>query len=216
VKPSKLDGAVIVAAICLCLGGCLGQPPPVEEYLRVGADGPECGVSEPAVKTIVVAVRPFKALDNLDRQAVLVADGRVLVPSMRWYWEGSPEALLTAAVEARINCLPGVGAVSPYRPRLTHDAALSGTISAFNIQEQGGLRFLAGLRLELWSEQFGELLATTEIKAEAPISGFTAASVAEAAAAALSDAAGQAAQWIEQNQGAIPARSGVDEEAEAS
>lgn len=209
-KPSS-SMKVIVAALCLCLTGCLGQPPPVGRYLRVGPDESACFGAERSGKKTVVALRLFKALDNLDRQAVLIADGRVLVPSMRWYWEGSPEAILTAAVAGRINCLPGFGAVSPYRPRLAHDAAISGTISAFNIQEQGGLRFLAGMRLELWSENYGELLAVTEIKAEAPIAGFDASSVADAAAAALAEAAEQAAKWIEGRQGDIPVRSGKDQ-----
>jgi len=211
VKPSNYL-FIVVAAVCLCMTGCLGKPPPIEQYLRVGSEATACAGAEQAGKSVVVAVRPFSALDNLDRQAVLVADGRVLVPSMRWYWEGSPEAIVTSSVTAGINCLPGVGAIFPYRPRLAHDAAISGTISAFNIQEKGGLRFQVGLRLELWSANFDGLLASGEIVAEVPIAGLDASSVADAAAAALADAADQAAKWLESRQGDIPVRNVADEE----
>ncbi len=188
--------AALTVLACLCLTACLGKAPPPEEYLRLGQSREACG-NVPVKDGVVLAMKPFKAPDNLNRQAVLLARGRVLSPSMRWYWEASPELLAGEAVAADVACLDGFAGAAPYRSRLDHDAGLTGTLSAFNLQEEGGTRFVIALRLELWSANYKRLLASTVIESARPVAAMDAQSVADAASGALAEAASKAGAWLE-------------------
>jgi len=186
--------AVMMAFICLSLGACLGKAPPVEEYLRLDSAG-KCAQGE-ANGGLVVAMKSFVALDNLDRQAVMTAMGRVLTPSLRWYYEASPEMLVEEAVTAEIACQPGFAGATQYRTRLVHDAGLVGAITAFNLQEEGGTRFVIALRLELWSANFKRLLASTVVESSESVAALDAHGVAEAASKALASASEKTALWL--------------------
>lgn len=202
-----------VVAVCLAgmtaLAGCLGSAPPVERYLRVAAVGAECArpVSEGRAEAQgVVAVMDFTALDNLDRPAVLVASGNVLVPSTRWYWEGAPQDVMTGVVVRTVNCLPGVAGVLKYRPRVEHQAVLTGSVTAFNVQRKGGSRFVAAVRLEVWTRDAKRLVASREFTAETALAGETPEAIADAASSAASQVADQAAAWLSGESGGVLAR----------
>jgi cholesterol transport system auxiliary component len=181
----------------------------VERYLRVEAVGGQCAKSIPESRSEaqgVVAVMDFTALDNLDRPAVLVASGNVLVPSTRWYWEGAPQDVMTGVVVRTVNCLPGVAGVLKYRPRVEHQAVLTGSVTAFNVQRKGGPRFVAAARLEVWTKDAKKLVASREFAAEAPLTGETPEAIADAASAAASQVADQAAAWLSGDSGGVLAK----------
>jgi ABC-type uncharacterized transport system auxiliary subunit len=202
----------LLAAACAAavfLTGCLGSVPPVEQYLRVDAVDMSCDRPVPDGRDQaqgVVAFMDLTALDNLDRPAVLIASGNVLAPSTQWYWEGSPQAVMTGIVTRMVNCLPGVAGVMKYRPRVEHQAVLGGSVTAFNVQRAGGTRFVAAVRLEIWTRDSKKLVASREFTAEAPVAGESAAAVAEAASKAASGVASQAAAWLSGGQGGVLAR----------
>lgn len=199
----------VCLAMVLVLGGCLGAVPPVEQYLRVTADGAGCGGASPDAADVSaqpVAFVPLKALDNLDRPAVLVADGSVLTPSLRWYWEGSPQSVMTAVLTRMVNCQTGVAGVLEYRPRVAHQAVLTGTVTAFNVQRQGRLRFVAGIRLDVWTRDSKTLVASREFAAQADMAGETAAAVAQAASEAAAAVASEACTWLSPATGGALAR----------
>lgn len=199
-RGKRLFGTVLAALVMAAgLAGCLGSVPPVEQYLRVQAVGAPCGGETPVPRDAargVVAFMELSALDNLDRPAVLVADGNVLAPSLRWYWEGAPQDVMTAVVTKTVNCLPGVAGVMKYRPRVEHQAVLGGEVTAFNVQRQGGARFVVAVRLDVWTKDARKLVASREITAEAGIAALTPSGVAEAASKAATDVATQAASWL--------------------
>lgn len=188
--------AVLAVLAVLCLGGCLGKTPPVEHYLRVS--GPACPRAEQGgAARPVLALKPLRAPDILDRSAVLVIEDRVLTPSLRWYWEGPPTELAGGALLAALECRGGVAAVSPYSPRLTHDAVLSGRLSAFNVVKSGqSLTFVAAGRVEAWSRRGEALLGATDIEVARPVSAPEAPAVARAAEEALTAWAEAVADWV--------------------
>lgn len=207
---SEGETAVRTTVISACLAGlflltgCLGSVPPVERYLRVETVATGCAegrANAAAAKPVVVAVMELTALDNLDRPAVLVADGNVLVPSTRWYWEGAPQDVVGAGIIRAVNCLPDVAGVLKYRPRVEHQAVLAGSVTAFNVQRKNGLRFVAGVRLEIWTKDARRLVASREFRAEIPVASETPEAIADAASQAVSDIAAAAADWLAKGTG---------------
>lgn len=193
-------------AMAVVLVGCLGSAPPVEQYLRVEPAPSPCGKISAVPGRAdhgVVAFKELRALDNLDRPAVLFADGSVLAPSLRWYWEGTPGSVMTMAVTQAVACLPGVTGVAAYRPRVGHDALMSGEVTAFNVQKQGGLRFVAAVRMEVWTRDQMRLVARGEFRAEVPMPGETAADIATAATTACGDIGRDVAAWMSAEKGGV-------------
>jgi cholesterol transport system auxiliary component len=204
-----------VAWLALLLPGCLGSPPPVEQYLRVETAFSPCagaGAAREGARAGVVAFKSLEAMDNLDRPAVLFADGSVLVPSVRWYWEGTPRDVMTAAVTQAVTCLSGVSGVIAYRPRVEHDAVMSGVVTAFNVQRKGGLRFVAAVGLEVWTKNQVRMLASREFQTEVAMRGETAADIAEAASRAATDIGREAAAWVSREDGGVLGRACLGEE----
>ncbi len=207
--------ALACLAMAAVLAGCLGSPPPVEQYLRVDTATSPCGkiAAFPGrAQPGVVAFLDLDAMDNLSRPAVLFADGNVLVPSVRWYWEGTPEEVMTAVITQAVNCLPGVTGVTTYRPRVEHDAVMSGNVTAFNVQRKGGLRFVAAVRVEVWTRNMMGMIGGKEFRAEAPMPGETASDIAEAASKAATDIGNEVAAWMTVENGGVLSRAFVPEE----
>jgi len=197
IKAAAVLGLLLVA-------GCLGSAPPVEHYLRVEATTAGCDKGAQhagASPSAVVAFMELTALDNLDRPAVLVANGSVLAPSTRWYWEGAPQDVVGAGIIRAVNCLPGVAGVLKYRPRVEHQAVLSGNVTAFNVQRKNGLRFVAGVRLEIWTKDARRLVASHDFATETPIAAETPEAIADAASLAVSRLAVEAAAWLTADSG---------------
>ncbi|MEF3698331.1 ABC-type transport auxiliary lipoprotein family protein [Desulfolutivibrio sp.] len=187
------------AAGLLLMAGCLGSAPPVEHYLRVEAATAGCDKGAghaTATPGVVVAYMDLTALDNLDRPAVLVANGSVLAPSTRWYWEGAPQDVMGGGIIRAVNCQPGVAGVLKYRPRVEHQAVLSGNVTAFNVQRKNGLRFVAGVRLELWTKDARRLVGSRDFAVETPIASETPEAIADAASRAVSRIAAEAVAWL--------------------
>ncbi|WP_246299088.1 ABC-type transport auxiliary lipoprotein family protein [Desulfolutivibrio sulfodismutans] len=195
--------AAVLAGLLL-MTGCLGSAPPVEHYLRVEAVTAGCDKGLPQMNvspSAVVAFMELTALDNLDRPAVLVANGSVLAPSTRWYWEGAPQDVVGAGIIRAVNCLPGVAGVLKYRPRVEHQAVLSGNVTAFNVQRKNGLRFVAGVRLDVWTKDARRLVGSRAFEVETPIAAETPEGIADAASQAVSRIAAEAAAWLSAGMG---------------
>jgi ABC-type uncharacterized transport system auxiliary subunit len=200
----------VAAALGLALlGGCIGKPGPVEEYLRVGGAEPcpqQSASQAQQGERLVVAVRPFKAADSIDRQAVMVARGRVATPSLRWYWEASPAKLFEQAVARGVDCAPGLAAAWPVRASTEAGVALTGTVTMFELQESPLVLNAAGA-CQLWDREGVKLLASRRFSASVPVKSFDAQAIAEAAAQALSSMGAEAGAWLSDNRPIIAGKS---------
>jgi len=176
------------------LGGCIGKSGPVEEYLRVGA-GADCQQqAAPAKDRVVVAVRQFKAAESLDRQAVMVARGRVSSPSLRWYWEAAPGKLFEQAVVRGLNCAPGLAAAWPVRSNTEAGLSITGSVTVFEIQEQP-LALNASAACQLWDGEGARMVDSRAFTASVPVKALDAQSIADAAAKALESMGSEAGSW---------------------
>lgn len=180
------------------LGGCIGKGGPVEQYLRVSGAEPCAQQSGPSQGRLVVAVRTFKAAESIDRQAVMVARGRVSSPSLRWYWEASPAKLFEQAVARGVDCAPGLAAAWPVRSATEGGATLTGTMTVFELQENPLVLNAAG-NCQLWDGEGAKLLASRQFTASVPVRSFEAQAIADAAAQALSSMGTQAGAWLSEN-----------------
>ncbi len=197
-------GLVALAAFaCLALGGCLGKPSPVEEYLRVLGQGGGCAASanvQPGAASgqnrEIVAVKTFKASESLDRQAVMLAAGRVLTPSLRWYWEASPGPLSSQAIAGELNCSSRLAAVWPMRSGTKAAKVLAGQVTAFEVQTQG-MQVRIAVRCQLWDGEETKVLAVRDFEAVAPVAELTSQAVAGSGASALATLSGQIRAWVE-------------------
>lgn len=191
--------ASLILVASAFLGGCLGKPGPVEEYLRVG--GGDTGCTQDVQDTragksrVAVALRQVKSADALDRQAVMLARGRVMSPSLRWYWEASPCRLAEQALVRAVNCTPGLAAIWPVRS--TTEAPLSMTVSltAFEVQEQPAV-MNAAMDCQVWDGSGTKLLVARTFSVQVPARALDAQSIAEAGSRALSGLSSEAAQWV--------------------
>ena len=194
----------LAVVVCLALGGCLGKPSPVEEYLRVLGQGVGCAASgavQPGtaaeLNREIVAVKTFKASESLDRQAVMLAVGRVLTPSLRWYWEASPGPLSSQAIAGEINCSSHLAAVWPMRSGTRAAKVLAGQVTAFEVQTQG-MQVRIAVRCQLWDGEEAKVLAVSDFESVAPVAALTSHAVAVSGASALAALSSQIRAWVEQ------------------
>jgi len=191
--------ASLILAASAFLGGCLGKPGPVEEYLRVG--GGDTGCTQDVQDTqagkarVAVALRQVKSADALDRQAVMLARGRVMSPSLRWYWEASPCRLAEQALVRAVNCTPGLAAIWPVRSTTDAPLGMTVTLTAFEVQEQPPV-MNAAMDCQIWDGSGTKLLAARTFSAQVPARALDAQAIAEAGSKALSGLSGEAAQWV--------------------
>ncbi|MFP5221514.1 MAG: ABC-type transport auxiliary lipoprotein family protein [Acidobacteriota bacterium] len=178
------------------LGGCLGRPGPVEEYLRVGGGDAPCAREMQTGKArVAVALRQVKSADALDRQAVMLARGRVMSPSLRWYWEASPSRLAEQALVRAVNCTPGLAAIWPVRSSTEAPMSMTVTLTSFEVQEQPPV-MNAAMDCQVWDASGTKMLSAQSFAVQVPVRALDAPSIAEAGSKALSGLTGEAAQWV--------------------
>ncbi len=183
--------------VCLCLGGCLGKAPPVERYLRVETGGGDCPGQGNAQRALL-GIKTLKALENIDRPSVMTAQDRVLTPSLQLYWEGSPIDIVGQALRQGIECQSTVLAPVDYQPRTEHVAVLSGQLTAFNVEETEGGRFVVSLHLDLWTKNGTVRISTGDFNAYAPLPDFRGDTIARAASDALSRIVPKVVAWLDE------------------
>lgn len=185
------------ALAILVLGGCLGKAPPVEEYLSVRpATGEPCAQQASPGTRVTVALKSFKAVDALDRQAVLLGRGRVMRPSLAWYWEGPPARLVEQALVQGLSCSSGVAPVWPMRSTTRADGVLTGMVNAFWVDTESRTLH-AAVQVQLWDEKQVAVLASKEIFVQSPVRSLDAQGVAEAGSEALARLSGEVSAWLE-------------------
>jgi cholesterol transport system auxiliary component len=192
----RLGRLAVLGMIVACLAGCLGKPPPVERYLRVRLEASPCQ-GEANQDRVALGMKALKALDNLDRSAVLTARDRVLTPSLQFYWEGSPIDIVGQALRQGIECQSTRFAPVDYQPRVAHEGVLTGQITAFNVEETNGGRFTISLHLELWSKNSGARVSVGDFNAYAPLENFEGDTVARAATDALGRIVPKVVAWLD-------------------
>lgn len=189
----------LALATSAILGGCLGKPGPVEEYLRVGGGDTACTQDVQDIRAgkarVAVALRQVKSADALDRQAVMLARGRVMSPSLRWYWEASPCRLAEQALVRAVNCTPGLSAIWPVRSTTEAPLSMTVTLTAFEVQEQPAV-MNAAMDCQVWDGAGTRLLAARTFSVQVPARALDAQAIAEAGSAALSGLSGEAARWV--------------------
>ena len=194
-----LTAAVVVLAMALSMTGCggVGKAGPVEQYLRVSGGESPCDQNVAAgQKRAVVGLRPIKASETLDRQAVLLTRGRVMNPSTRWYWEASPVSLFEQALLGALRCSPTLTAAWPVRSTTEAQLMLTCVVTDFEVQEQP-LALTASLDCQAWDGDGVRLVAARTFSASVPVTGLAAQAIAEAGAKALSKISGEAKGWLE-------------------
>lgn len=189
-----LAGGLVVA----CLGGCFGKPPPPQRFLRVELDTTTCPGSASQQHRLPVAFKPMKALENLDRTSVMTARDQVLTASLQYYWEGPPQDVVGQALRRGIECQSTSVTPVDYQPRVEHDAVLTGQVTAFNVEETEGGRFVVSLHLDLWSKNLGKRISTGDFNAYAPLENFEGDTVARAASSALGRVVPKVIDWLDQ------------------
>jgi ABC-type uncharacterized transport system auxiliary subunit len=176
-------------------GGCLGKPGPVEEYLKVSTRGDCGGMVNHSKALTIVGVRQFKSADALDRQAVMLARGRVLNPSLRWYWEATPAKMFEQAVAGALNCTPSLGAAWPTRSTTEAAYTLTGTVSGFEVEEKN-LVMSVSINCQLWDGKNVNMIGAREFSNKQQVQRMDAQSIAEAGANALSGISAEVGAWV--------------------
>lgn len=198
-------GGIPIALLAImaftALGGCLGKVAPVEEYLRVLGRGPGCeyvarGEQGGGTAKEIIALKTLKVTESLDRQSVMLANGRVLTPSQRWYWEATPGMLFSQGIMRDINCSSRLAAVWPMRSSTKAARVLAGQVTAFEVQTRG-MVVRASAQCQLWDGEETQVLAVHDFEATAPVSDLSAQTIADAGAAVLASISGDVRAWIE-------------------
>ncbi len=190
--------ALACGALVACLAGCFGKPPPEQRYLRVDMDYTNCPGSTSQQHRLPVGFKPLKALENLDRTAVLTARDQVLTASLQYYWEGAPQDVVGQALRRGVECQSAAVTPVDYQPRVEHDAVLTGQLNAFNVEEIEGGRFAVSVHLDLWSKNLGKRIASGDFSAYAPLENFQGATIARAATDALARVVPKVVEWLDQ------------------
>lgn len=177
----------------LLAGSCLGRAP-APSILRL--DVPTLSSCEGVADDRLIMLRGVSAPENLDRPAVLVADGLVLSPSQQWYWEAAPGDLLTQALLAALPCVDGARFSAPYHPRVPHEGVVSGQLKYFEVQTSGSLRLRVGLELSYAQAGGSGARIGTTLSAERPMSELSAAAAARAASEAVTEICAQARDYL--------------------
>ncbi|WP_243439428.1 ABC-type transport auxiliary lipoprotein family protein [Fundidesulfovibrio soli] len=193
------------------LSGCMGKPGPAEQYLRVLGHEPECAKAgaQPTAQgkhTPVLAIRSFKTLDALDRQGVMVAEGKVMQASQRWYWEAAPGKLVEQSV-VRAACGEGLSPAWPVRSTTEASLWLTGLVSDFSVHARE-MSVVLIVECQLWDSSGGAVLGSGTFKARAPLPVLDAGAVADAGEKALADVAAQIARWARQSLPTVAALGG--------
>jgi len=195
--------ALLAALLSGVLGGCLGKTGPAEEYLRVLGRSPNCDAAVTGAPAqvgrqgrITVALKTLKVSDSLGRQAVMLANGRVLTASQSWYWEAAPGMLVTQAVLRDINCSGRMAAVWPVRFSTKAAMVLAGQVTAFEVQTRD-MHVRAGVHCQLWDGEESRSLGTRYFEATAPLAGLSAQAIADAGASVLERLSADVRTWVE-------------------
>jgi ABC-type uncharacterized transport system auxiliary subunit len=198
------------AALCLllALAGCIGRAGPVEEYLRVGAGGDACaGAASAAGPRSLVGLKTFKATDALDRQAVMLATGRVMAPSLRWYWEAAPARLFEHALHGALACSGRLAPVWPVRSGTEAAMTVAGQVTDFAVETKS-MTLRASLDLQAFGPDGSTQLGAKRFAVSAKIAALDAASIAEGGHGALEGLSAEAAAWLETLVSARAAKAG--------
>lgn len=188
---------LLLAMCCTALlAGCFGKAGPVEEYLRLGQAEGCAGETGAARAKIGVGLRKLRTVDALDRQAVMLAEGRIMSPSQRWYWESPPGRMAEAALAAAMDCSATLSAVWPVRYDSAWAVGLSGSLERFEVLVQEK-RFIASVTLQAWDAQDGKPLGAKTFALTEPVPSLDAQGVARAGAVALQRLGQEARQWVE-------------------
>ncbi len=189
----RIFAVMLFVCALAALPGCFGRPGPVEEYLKVGGGaGNESG---PAAQTAgVVAIRQSRAADALDRQAVMLGQGRVFSASQRWYWEAAPGKLAAQAVAASLPGRTGLSVVWPTRSGTKADLWLTVQVVDFQV-DTARMKLVCALECQV-SDDAGKALAQRRFDREAPVSALTGQAIADAAGSALTGAVDSLGMWL--------------------
>jgi ABC-type uncharacterized transport system auxiliary subunit len=141
-------------------------------------------------------VGKVKTSESLDRQAVMLATGRVLTPSSRWYWEASPGRLLEEALTRALNCSNAVAAVRPVHASTEADFVITGFVGGFEVRRDEK-RLTASVDIQLWDREGERLIASRAFATAATLTSIDAQSIADAGARALDGLGAETAGWVE-------------------
>ena len=194
---AKVAAWIVCFALAASLAGCFGKPPPPQRYLRVDLGQAPCPESTSQQQRLPLGVKPLRALENLDRTAVMTARDNVLTASLEYYWEGAPQDIVGQALRRGIECQSRRLTPVDYQPRVEHDAVLTGDLTAFNVEETEGGRFMVSVHLDLWSKNLGKRLSTGDFSAYAPLENFSGDAVAKAATDALGRIVPKVVEWLD-------------------
>ena len=185
--------AAVLAVVVL--GGCLGKPGPVEEYLRVSPLSERCERMEGAAGAAGVGIKRFDTAEALDRQAVMLAKGRVMSPSLRWYWEAAPGRMLEQGLAGALNCTEGLAAVTPVRSGSDVRYSVTGLVTGFTVQEES-MAVEVSAQYQLWEGSGGKPVGAAQFISSQALARLDAPSIADAGARAVSEVSGAAAAWV--------------------
>jgi len=186
----------LAAAALLSLAACIGKGGPVEEYLRVAPDPGRCESQAAGQSRVAVGIKRFRMADALDRQSVMMARGRVMTPSLRWYWEASPGKLAEQSLAAAINCSVKLAAVLPIRYTSDTPVVVTGSVTVFQVQE-GTMTVEVSMELQAWAQDGKSISDGRTFSASERISSLSATAIADGGAKALENVSNQAVAWLE-------------------
>jgi hypothetical protein len=194
-----LAATVLLACLLLAVG-CGRTGGPRENLLRINAghalrEQPQTTCAEDEKRHL--RLQETGTMPALNRTAVLVARGNVLVPSTTWYWEGTPAALFTRTLENETAIMPYYDISTHPVPRRQLDGVLHTTITAFEVVADTPYTVRGAVRLELWTPDETRRAAITELRAEKSITRMEADRIAGAASEVLQNLAGQTRAWLE-------------------
>jgi len=195
---------MLAVAGVLLLAGCLGKSGPVEEYLRLGQAG-ACAESLQGGARTGVGLRKLRTVEALDRQAVMLAQGRTMSPSQRWYWESPPGRMVETALAQALDCSDKVAAVWPVRYDSSWSVGLTGSVERFEVLAQEKT-FAAAVAFQAWDARGGTLLGSRTVAVSEPLDALDAQAVARAGATAMKRLGQETRAWIESLVQPVPAK----------
>ncbi|TIH14691.1 hypothetical protein D0S45_12830 [Marinifilum sp. JC120] len=188
---------IAILVFVLSSAGCIGGKSVESSYLRLGDNGYAGGCEKVNPDMPRLALKRFTSLPALDRETVVIAKGQVMKPDYRWSWEGTPAEILDLIAAPSLNCMNSYEVVSPYRPGINKDLVLSGVITAFELQRNGGDAFKVAVRYSLWDSRGKNLLARKMVEADAPVKALRGESIADAAQQAVEEVMKKTVIWID-------------------
>ncbi|MFW5489402.1 MAG: ABC-type transport auxiliary lipoprotein family protein [Desulfovibrio sp.] len=197
---SRFPGKSILAVCLLALlnFGCMSSASPGESFLRLEFNGiHQCSLADDAKDIKPIAIRNIDCLPNLDRTAVMFSENNVLQPSQAWYWEGAPSEIVTQYLVTGLTCSKAFRVVWPYKPRIAHEAVLSGRVEAFEVSRTPSLAFRVVIYMDVWGPTAKEWISGRSFTAEIPMSTITADNIAKAANKALDKVLADTLTWLD-------------------